>query len=87
MLYKYVMNDNCPEYENLTIEEKLLVNAEMREWFKTSSLENLCVPTFIFKLAESRIIEELKERNGRRKCRNTDADAGVVSKKRNKRTR
>ena len=27
------MEYHCPEYEELTIEEKLLVDAEMRKWF------------------------------------------------------
>lgn len=65
MLWKeYLMNDHCPEYEELTIEEKLLVDREMKEWFR--KLDNLCVPTFIFKVAEERIIEKLKEKNDRR---------------------
>ena len=64
---EYLMNDHCPEYEELTIEEKLLVNKEMKEWFK--KLDNTCVPTFIFKVAENRIIERLKEKNGRRNRR------------------
>lgn len=59
------MDYHCPEYEQLTIEEKLLVNAEMREWFKKSNLKDLCVPTFIFKVAESRIIERLKQNDKR----------------------
>ena len=62
MWQEYVMNDHCPEYENLTIEEKLLVDAGMRKWFASKSLQELCVPMFIFRLAESRIIEELKEK-------------------------
>ena len=56
------MNDHCPEYEYLTIEEKLLVNIEMIKWFATVEPPDLCVPTFIFRLAESRIIEKLKEK-------------------------
>lgn len=69
MLWQYyVMNDHCPEYENLTMEEKLLVNMEMRKWFTRMNLQDLCVPTFIFKEAESRIIEEFKrkEKNDKR---------------------
>lgn len=56
------MELHCPEYEFLTIEEKLLVDAEMREWFKKSNPSELCMPTFIFKLTEERIIELLKEK-------------------------
>jgi len=63
---EYVMNDHCPEYENLTMEEKLLVNIEMRHWFATVNLQDLCVPMFIFREAERRIIRELKEENERR---------------------
>lgn len=61
------MKDHCPEYENLTIEEKLLVDIEMRHWFATVSLQDLCVPMFIFKEAEFRIIIKLKEEEWRRK--------------------
>ena len=60
------MDIHCLEYEDLTIEEKLLVDTEMREWFKTTNLANSCMPTFIFKVAESRIIEKLKEKNDKR---------------------
>lgn len=66
MLHEYVMSDHCPEYENLTMEEKLLVNIEMRHWFATVNLQDLCVPMFIFREAERRIIRELKEENERR---------------------
>lgn len=55
---------HCPEYEELTIEDKLLVDKEMKEWFK--KFDNTCVPTFIFKVAEEREIERLKEENDRR---------------------
>ena len=87
MWQEYVMNDHCPEYENLTIEEKLLVDAGMRKWFASKSLQELCVPMFIFRLAESRIIEELKEKDGRRKTRNANAKAGVIGRKRNESSR
>lgn len=69
MLWQYyVMHDHCPEYENLTIEEKLLVDVEMRRWMASINLQELCVPMFIFKEAERRIIEEFKrkERNDKR---------------------
>ena len=86
MLWReYVMNDHCPEYEHLTIEEKLLVDIDMREWF--ANAKNLCVPMFIFRLAEGRIIEKLKEKDGRRKTRDANAKAGVVSRKRNESSR
>ncbi len=58
------MNWHCPEYEELTIEDKLLVDKGMKEWFK--KFDNTCVPSFIFKVAESRIIERLKEENDKR---------------------
>ena len=60
------MNDHCPEYEYLTMEEKLLVDIEMRKWFASVSLQELCVPMFIFRLAESRIIEKIKEEEWRK---------------------
>ena len=59
MWHEYIMSDHCPEYEYLTIEEKLLVNIEMRKWFASVELQDLCVPMFIFREAERRIIEEL----------------------------
>lgn len=49
---------HCPEYEELTIEEKMLVDKEMKEWFL--NFNDMCVPTFIFKVAEERAIERLK---------------------------
>lgn len=60
------MSWHCPEYEELTIEEKILVDEEMKEWFK--KFDETIVPTFIFKVAEERIIEQLKikERNDKR---------------------
>ena len=67
MLHEYIMSDHCPEYENLTMEEKLLVNIEMRHWLATVNLQDLCVPMFIFREAERRIIEILKEEEWRRK--------------------
>lgn len=62
------MEPHCPEYEYLTIEEKLLVDIEMRKWFKSIELKDLCVPISIFRTGESRIIEILKrkETNDRR---------------------
>lgn len=62
MRHEYVMSDHCPEYENLTMEEKLLVDIERRKWFASASIQDLCVPLFIFREAERRIIEELKEK-------------------------
>ena len=55
---------HCPEYEELTIEEKIFVDKEMKEWFK--KFDDTCVPTFIFRVAEERIIEKLKEKNVKR---------------------
>ena len=78
---------HCLEYEELTIEEKLLVDKEMKGLFK--KFNSQCVPTFIFKIGESRIIERLKEKekDGRRKHRNANTKAGVVSRKRNESSR
>ena len=59
------MDWHCPEYEELTIEEKLLVAKEMKEWFKENIKDEEIVPTFIFKVAESRIIERLKQNDKR----------------------
>lgn len=55
---------HCPEYEELTIEEKILVDEEMKEWFV--KFANTCLPEYIFRWAEERIIERLKEKNDRR---------------------
>lgn len=60
---------HCPEYEELTIEEKLLVDAEMREWFKKVNPAELCMPTFIFKVVEEKTIKIIKEKNDRRNRR------------------
>lgn len=78
---------HCPEYEYLTMEEKLLVDIEMRKWFRSTELKDLCAPISIFRLAESRIIEKIKEEDERRKARDANDEAGVVSKKRNACTR
>lgn len=51
---------HCPDYEELTIEEKILVDKGMKIWFK--EFDDTCVPSFIFKVAEARIIERLKEK-------------------------
>lgn len=64
---EYIISDHCPEYENLTMEEKLLVNIEMRNWFATVNLQDLCVPMFTFKEVERRIIEKFKEEEWKRK--------------------
>lgn len=77
---------HCPEYEYLTMEEKLLVSIEMRKWFASVELQNLCVPMFIFREAERRIIEELKEKDGKRKARDANVNARVAGGKRNGRT-
>lgn len=61
------LGDHCLEYENLTMEEKLLVDIEMRHWFATVNLQDLCVPMFVFRLAESTIIEKIKEKKWTRK--------------------
>ena len=60
------MEYHCPEYEDLTIEEKLLVDAEMREWFAEKDLNSSYIPSFIFKEAEKRIITIIKEENDER---------------------
>ena len=58
------MNYHCPEYKELTLEEKILVDGEMKEWFE--KFNDTTVPTFIFKVAEERVIERLKKKNDRR---------------------
>ena len=55
---------HCQEYGLLTLEEKILVDEEMKKWF--GRFDGMCVPSFIFKTAEERIIERLKEKNDRR---------------------
>lgn len=51
---------HCQEYEGLTIEEKIFVDKETKEWFK--KFDNTYMPTFIYKVAEERIIEKLKRK-------------------------
>jgi len=77
---------HCSEYEYLTMEEKLLVDIEMRKWFRSQELKDLCAPISIFRLAESRIIEKIKEEDERRKARDANANASVAGRKRNRRT-
>lgn len=56
---------HCQEYGLLTLEEKILVDEEMKKWFV--KFANTCVPAYIFKVAEERLIlEMLKEKNDRR---------------------
>ena len=59
---------HCQEYEYLTMEERLLVDIEMRKWYARANLPDFCAPTFIFRELERRIIEEFKrkERNDKR---------------------
>lgn len=63
---EYVMNDHCAMYETLTIEEKMLINIEMKKWIAGTT--NLCLPTDMFKIIELDLIERLKrkEENDRR---------------------
>lgn len=63
---------HCPEYEELTIEEKLLVDKRMKEEFFKQLRKHYCdtlIPTFIFKISEERVIKQLKEENGKRNGR------------------
>lgn len=54
------MYDHHPEYENLTIEEKLLVDEEMGKWW--ASMKEILLPTFIAREKELRVIEEIKRK-------------------------
>lgn len=69
---------HCPGYEELTIENKLLVDEKIKEWFK--KINSNCVPTFIFREAEEIAIEKLKrkETNDRR---NRKSGAGRTNHK------
>ena len=60
------MDDHCTMYETLTMEEKLLVNIEMRKWM--ASKTDLCLPISMFRIVELDFIERLKrkEKNDRR---------------------
>lgn len=44
------------------MEEKLLVDIEMRKWYAKANLPDLCAPTFVFRELERRIIEEFKRK-------------------------
>ena len=52
---------HCTEYEQMTIEEKLLIDEHMKEW-ATKNYNNIgFVPNIIYDLAEKRIIEKIKK--------------------------
>lgn len=54
------MNDHCAMYETLTMEEKLLINIEMKKWM--AGAPDLCLPIYMFKLVELDFIEKLKRK-------------------------
>lgn len=54
------MNDHCAMYETLTMEEKLLVNIEMKKWIARAT--DLCFPISMFKIVELDFIEKLKRK-------------------------
>ena len=54
------MYDHHPEYENLTIEEKLLVDEEMGKWW--ASMKEVLFPVFIAREKELRVIKEIKRK-------------------------
>ena len=56
----YFRYEHHPLYENLTMEEKLLVDIEMKKWWATTM--DLCVPTFLIRETERRIIENIKRK-------------------------
>ena len=60
------MNCHCEMYETLTMEEKLLINIEMRKWIARAT--DLCLPISMFRIVELDFIEKLKrkERNDKR---------------------
>lgn len=77
MWHKYPMSEHCQEYDYLTIEEKLLVDIETRRWFASANSQDLCVSLIIFREIESRIIKELKEKDGRRKNDKRNRESGA----------
>lgn len=56
----YFMYDHHPEYENLTIEEKLLVDKEMKKWW--ASMADVLFPLFVAREKELRVIKEIKRK-------------------------
>ena len=57
------MNEHCAMYETLTMEEKLLINIEMKKW--TAEAPYLCLPTYMFKIVELDLIERLKRKENK----------------------
>lgn len=54
------MNDHCAMYETLTMEEKLLINIEMKKWMARAN--DLCFPISMFRIVELDFIERLKRK-------------------------
>lgn len=54
------MNDHCAMYETLTMEEKLLINIEMKKWIARAT--DLCLPISMFRIVELDFIEKLKRK-------------------------
>lgn len=54
------MDDHCTMYETLTMEEKLLINIEMKKWM--AEAPDLCLPIYLFKIVELDFIEKLKRK-------------------------
>lgn len=72
------MNDHCATYETLTMEEKLLINIEMRKWIARAT--DLCFPISMFKIVELDFIEKLKRKETHDK-RNRESGASRTNYK------
>ena len=53
-------------YDNLTLEEKMLVDERLREWAREYGYIDTIIPRYIVELARDAFINEIKERNDRR---------------------
>lgn len=54
------MYDHHPLYENLTMEEKLLVDIEMKKWWE--EMKDVLFTMFIAREKELRVIKDIKRK-------------------------
>lgn len=56
----YFRYEHHPEYERLTMEEKLLVDKEMGKWW--AEMKDVLFPMFIAREKELRVIKDIKRK-------------------------
>lgn len=53
-------------YNNLTLEEKMLVDEKLRDWAREYGYIDTIIPKYIVQLARDAFIDEIKEKYDRR---------------------